>query len=106
VLGGSTTPEGLNQLAREGLLDQLAQQRASDRSQGRSQTINVQVRSVAIQERSPRRIALVADLAYSDSTADRSGKVVARTAPTSLRNVYVFGRDGDSWRLVASRRAG
>jgi hypothetical protein len=31
---------------------------------------------------------------------------VETTAPMTLRNVYVFGRDGDRWRLAATRSGG
>ena len=103
VLGGATPPADLNQLARDGLLRQLEQQRAQDRARGVSQGIDVKVRSVAIEERSANRIALRADLDYSDITRDGSGRQVDRTAPRTLRNVYVFGRDRDTWRLAATR---
>jgi hypothetical protein len=105
VLAGATPPADLDRLARQGLLSQLEQQRAQDRTRGRVQAIEAEVRSVAILERSPRRIAIQADLGYSDITRDGSGRVIERTAPTSLRNVYVFGRDGDTWRLAATRSA-
>ena len=103
VLGGATPPADLNQLARDGLLRQLEQQRAQDRARGVSQGIDVKVRSVAIEERSANRIALRADLDYSDITRDGSGREVDRTTPRTLRNVYVFGRDRDTWRLAATR---
>jgi len=48
---------------------------------------------------------VTAELAYSDRRLDRAGHELARTAPTSLRNVYVFGRDGDTWRLAATTPA-
>jgi hypothetical protein len=44
---------------------------------------------------------VVADLDYSDTTR-RAGQEVNRTKATTLRNVYVFGRDGETWRLAAS----
>ncbi len=105
VLAGATPPADLDRLARQELLRQLEQQRAQDMARGRIQAIEAEVRSVAIQERSPRRIALQADLAYTDITRDGSGRVIERTPPTSLRNVYVFGRDGETWRLAATRSA-
>ena len=105
LLAVSTPPKDLDQLARQELLRQLEQQRSQDRARGRIQAIEAEVRSVAIQERSPRRIALQADLAYTDLTRDGSGRVIERTPPTSLRNVYVFGRDGETWRLAATRSA-
>jgi hypothetical protein len=42
---------------------------------------------------------------YSDRRLSADGKVVTRTPPTTLRNVYVFGRDGQTWRLVATQPA-
>ena len=41
------------------------------------------------------------EVAYSDSTTDRSGSVVDRTEPGSLTITYILGRDGDQWRLTA-----
>jgi predicted lipid-binding transport protein (Tim44 family) len=105
VLGGAEPPPDLDQLARPVQLQQLEQQRAKDRARGHRQTIDLEVRTVSVQERSPRRIALLAELSYRDATVDSAGQVVQRTAPSNLRNVYVFGRDGDTWRLAASRPA-
>jgi len=105
VLDGGTPPAGLDRLARPAVLEQLERQRAADRTAGRRQRIEVTVSDVSLQERSPRRVALLADLAYSDTSLDAGGRVVDRTGPTRLRNVYVFGRDGDTWRLAATRPA-
>ena len=57
---------------------------------------------MAVQERTPQRIAVAAELDYSDTRQSADGKTLGRTAPTTLRNVYVFGRDGDTWRLAAT----
>ncbi|MFM7268402.1 MAG: IMS domain-containing protein [Cyanobium sp.] len=105
VLAGEAAPADLDQLARPVMVDQLDRQRAGDQAAGRRQSIEVAIGKATVQDRSPRRIALQADLSYRDTTTDASGKVIARTAPTTLRNVYVFGRDADAWRLAASRPA-
>ena len=105
VLAGSPPPGDLDRLARGGPVERLEQERARDRALGRTQAIQVQVESLTVKERSPQRIAVEATLRYSDSSRDASGKEVARTPSTSLRNVYVFGRDGGTWRLAASRPA-
>ena len=105
VMGGAEPPPDLDRLAREAPLQRLTAERAQDRARGRTQSIQVQVASLAIQQRSPQRIEVVAELRYSDSTRDSAGKEVDRTPATTLRNVYVFGRDGDTWRLAASRPA-
>lgn len=104
VMAGQDTPAGLERIAREAPLARLAAERRHDRGLGQTQTLQVQVQEVTILERSPRRIAVQARLAYSDSTR-RQGREVARTPATTLRNVYVFGRDGDTWRLAATRPA-
>ena len=57
------------------------------------------VTSLEVVSRTPRRIELKAQVAYSDSTTDQSGTVVDRTDPTSLTITYILGRDGDQWKL-------
>ena len=101
VLAGRKLPEGLDRIARDAPLQRLEADRQRDRNLGQTQMIDVHIERVAIRERSPRRIALEAELRYNDSTL-RRGQQVNRTPETTLRNVYVFGRDGDSWRLAAS----
>jgi hypothetical protein len=100
VLAGANQPAGLDRIVREGPLRRLASDRQRDQGLGQIQTIDAEVDKLTIQERSPNRIAVVANLRYSDKTI-RAGKEVNQTKPTSLRNVYVFGRDGDRWRLAS-----
>ena len=59
------------------------------------------VKSLVIQERSPSRIAAKAQIAYSDSRLDGMGKQIESTSATTLNNLYIFGRDDGTWRLVA-----
>ena len=44
-------------------------------------------------------------LAYSDERRSATGRVLSSTSPRTLRNIYVFGRDGDQWRLAATHSA-
>jgi hypothetical protein len=101
VMAGGELPASLDRIAREGPRQRLETERQRDRDLGQVQAIEARINSVTIRERSPNRIAVVADLDYSDSTR-RSGREVNHTKPTTLRNVYVFGRDGETWRLAAS----
>lgn len=105
VLAGKPVPVGLDKLARSGPIERLELERRDDDAHGEHQILDVTVHQLAISERTPSRIAVTAELAYSDRRLDRDGRVLARTAPTSLRNVYVFGRDGDTWRLAATSPA-
>ena len=101
VMAGGDIPVSLDRIAREGPRRRLEAERQRDRNLGQVQAIEVRINRLSIQERGPQRIAVVADLDYSDSTR-RGGREVNHTKATTLRNVYVFGRDGDAWRLAAS----
>lgn len=105
VLAGDTAAVPLDRIARAPAVRRLEEERRDDRSRGELQKLDVKVKDLAIDERSPQRIAITAELAYSDRRLDDRGREVERTAPTTLRNVYVFGRDGGTWRLAASHAA-
>jgi hypothetical protein len=105
VLGGESMPADLALLARPDAIARLAAEQKSDAARGERQQIDVEVKSVRIQNQSPSRIALLAEMNYSDRRLSSDGKVVSRTPPSTLRNVYVFGRDGQTWRLVATQPA-
>jgi len=105
VLGGESMPADLERLARPDPIARLAAEQKSDAARGESQQIDVEVKSVRIQNQSPSRIALLAEMNYSDRRLSADDKVVKSTPPTTLRNIYVFGRDGQTWRLVATQPA-
>jgi hypothetical protein len=105
VLGGESMPSDLERLARPDPIARLAAEQKSDSARGERQRIDVDLKSVRIQSQSPSRIALLAEMNYSDRRLSSDGKLVTSTPPTILRNVYVFGRDGQTWRLVATQPA-
>ena len=88
-------------VARQRLIDQVDQERAAAVVAGTTTVVKASVTSLEVVSRQPRRIELKAEVAYSDSTTDRSGSVVDRTEPGSLTITYILGRDGDQWRLTA-----
>lgn len=101
VLGGEPIPAGLDRIARESMVTRLKSERRRDESRGHRQTVKAEVRDLAISQRSAGRIAVRAEINYSDSLINRDGKTIDRTGPTTLRNTYVFGRDEGRWRLAA-----
>ena len=103
VLAGEPMPKGLDRIAREGPVELLARERRTDAALGQTQRLDVRITDLTLSESGPRRIVAVARLRYSDRRLDKDGKMVETTAPMELRNGYVFGRDGDSWRLVATQ---
>ena len=88
-------------VARQRLIEQVDQERAAAVAAGNTTVVKASVTSLEVVSRQPRRIELKAEVAYSDSTTDRSGSVVDRTEPGSLTITYILGRDGDQWRLTA-----
>jgi hypothetical protein len=106
VLAGGTLPAELEQIARSGPIERLNEERRDDAAAGQSQKVLVEVEDLSVVERTDGRLAVRARLRYSDERRDGSGRVLETTAPTTLRNVYVFGRDGDRWRLAATRSGG
>ncbi len=103
VLAGEPTPPDLDRIAREGPMALLARERRGDVARGQTQKLEVQIIDLSLSESGPRRIVAVARLRYSDRRLDANGAVLETTAPLELRNGYVFGRDGDSWRLAATQ---
>jgi hypothetical protein len=105
VLSGESLPADLDVIARDGMIGRLNDERRQDEASGSVQILAVSITDLEIIERTPGRIAVIATLRYGDTRRDADGKVVGSTPTTTLRNVYVFGRDGDRWRLAASHAA-
>ncbi|MCT0208511.1 ARC6/PARC6 family protein [Synechococcus sp. CS-1332] len=103
VLAGEPMPQGLDRIAREGPMALLARERRGDIARGQTQQLDAQIIDLRLSENGPRRIVAVVQLRYSDRRLDATGTVIETTAPMELRNGYVFGRDGDSWRLAATQ---
>ena len=105
ALAGQTNavPEAVSSqistVARDRLLRRVQAERNADAALGRTKTIKASVTSVDVVSRTPRRIAVKAEVDYSDQTIDRSGTVVDQTPPGALTVTYVLGRDGKEWKL-------
>jgi hypothetical protein len=102
VLAGKEPGLPLDRLARPRPVERLEADRRQDREAGQTQDIQAKIRELDVQERTPQRIAVAAEIDYRDTRLGADGKPVGRTPATTLRNVYVFGRDGDTWRLAAT----
>jgi len=101
VLAGQNPEVAPSDLARSAQVERLQSQEQANRSAGASETVKASVESFSVTERGPRRIAAQVTLQYSDERRDASGKVLGQTPSTSLRNTYVFARDGERWLLAA-----
>ena len=106
LLAGRQPAVALSDLARPLLIERLQRQEADNRNRNVSETIEADVESLAIRERGPRRIRAAVLLRYSDERRDASGALLSRTPPRELRNVYVFARDGNAWKVADFRPGG
>ena len=88
-------------LARSSELERLQRLEQANSQAGVKETVKASVESFSVSERNPRRIAAQVTLNYSDERRDSSGKVLSQTPATTLRNTYVFARDGERWLLAA-----
>ena len=91
----------LASVARDPLVEDVRRKRAADAADGLTQTIDASVTSVDVVSRTASRIELRAQVAYSDRTQNNAGTVVDRTSPRTFTITYIFGRDGQQWKLHA-----
>lgn len=101
VLAGKQPAVPLDQLARSTQVAQVRNQLAANQKAGAREEVQASITDLQIREQSARRIAAAVTLRYSDKRLNPSGALLSETQATTLKNTYVFGRDGDRWRLVA-----
>lgn len=107
VLAGEASSGGppLEQLARPAQLQALESERRSDAAANQTQRIATEITALELESTSPNRIAALVTIRYTGERLDRDGQAVGSpTRLEALRNRYVFGRDGDTWRLVSFER--
>ncbi len=106
ILAGQQPAIPLDRLARDTQLQRLAAEQREDKALNQTQRITAKVVDFKLEESSPKRIAAVATIDYSDQRLDAAGQPDGRpTRLPALRNRYVFGRDDGIWRLVSFQRA-
>jgi hypothetical protein len=103
VLAGSPPAHNLAELARPGVVAKLESQQSANASRSETESVNAIVQSFSITEQGPSRVAADVALTYSDERRNASGQVIGRTPNSELRNIYVFARDDDTWRLASFR---
>lgn len=99
LLEGRSSEADLDLLARPALVADLRSQARGLKARGEQQQIQARIRQFQLTDRSPRRIEADVQLDYSEER--RSGdKVIQPRTSAQLRNIYVFARDGGTWKLA------
>lgn len=104
VLAGGTAPNTLEDLAQQPQLRQLEAQRRADQARNHTQRIDTTVEGLRLESSTPQRVAAVATIRYRGERRDGEGRAVGQPSNITLRNRYVFSREGGSWRLVSFER--
>lgn len=89
----------ISTVARDRLLQRVQAERTADAALGNTKIIKASVTSVDVVSRTPRRIAVKAEVNYFDQTLDPSGTAIDQTPAGALTVTYVLGRDGKQWKL-------
>ncbi|EAQ76019.1 MULTISPECIES: IMS domain-containing protein [unclassified Synechococcus] len=99
LLDGRSSQADLDQLARPALVADLRSQARGLKALGEQQQVQARIQQFRLTNQSPRRIEADVQLDYSEER--RSGdKVIKPRTNAQLRNIYVFARDGGTWKLA------
>lgn len=104
VLAGEEPKAKLDDLAQDAQLRQLQAERRSDQVRNHTQRIDTSVENLRLEASTPQRVAAVASIRYRGERRDSQGKAVGEASNLTLRNRYVFSREGNTWRLVSFER--
>ena len=104
VLAGGEPTAKLEGLAQDGQLRQLQAERRGDQARNHTQRIDTSVEALRLEASSPQRVAAVASIRYRGERRDSQGQAVGQPSNLTLRNRYVFSREGGTWRLVSFER--
>ncbi|MCT0218003.1 ARC6/PARC6 family protein [Synechococcus sp. CS-1329] len=99
LLDGRSSQANLDQLARPALVADLRSEARALKARGEQQQIQARIQQFRLIDQSPRRIAADVQLDYSEERLSGERVIEPRTN-AQLRNIYVFARDGGTWKLA------
>ncbi len=98
ILAGGKT-DLLEKIAREPLVKRVFKERLKDASVGEIQKVQATINSLEVISQTSSRIAVKTRLTYWDKRFGPEGEIISETSFPSLKVTYIFGKDGDTWRL-------
>ncbi|MCP9819243.1 DUF4101 domain-containing protein [Synechococcus sp. Cruz-9H2] len=102
LLGGGSSQANIDQLARPALVADLLSQARTLKARGEQQQVQARIQQFQVINQTPRRIEADVQLDYSEERR-AGGKVIQPRTKAELRNIYVFARDGGTWKLADFR---
>ena len=92
--------ENLISVARPSLFNRVLDQRKKDNLLGQIQTIDANITSIKIVQRSNNRVAADVELNYQDKRINSSGEILSETVIPFLRVKYIIGKNKNIWQVV------
>ena len=103
LLAGAGTLDALKPLAVADLVNNTQESRALDAAAGVNRRVSARINSLELSGSTPKRREARTEISYSEELLSSDGKVLQRDAPQTLKNTYIFHKQGDRWLLADFR---
>ena len=103
LLAGAGKLDALQQLAVADLVSNTQESRALDAAAGVNRRVSARINSLELSGSTPKRREARTEISYSEELLSSDGKVLQREAPQTLKNTYIFHKQGDRWLLADFR---
>ena len=103
LLAGAGKLDALHPLAVADLVNNTQESRALDAAAGVNRRVSARINSLELSGSTPKRREARTEISYSEELLSSDGKVLQRDAPQTLKNTYIFHKQGDRWLLADFR---
>ena len=103
LLAGADTLDALKPLAVADLVNNTQESRALDAAAGVNRRVSARINSLELSGSTPKRREARTEISYSEELLSSDGQVLQREAPQTLKNTYIFHKQGDRWLLADFR---
>ena len=103
LLAGTGNLNALQQLAVADLVSSAEESRALDAAAGVNRRVSARINSLELSGSTANRREARTEILYSEELQSADGKVLQRDAPQTLKNTYIFHKQGDRWLLADFR---
>jgi len=103
LLAGAGTLDALKPLAVADLVNNTQESRALDAAAGVNRRVSARINSLELSGSTPKRREARTEISYSEELLSSDGKVLQRDVPQTLKNTYIFHKQGDRWVLADFR---
>ena len=100
LLAGAGTLDALKPLAVADLVNNTQESRDLDAAAGVNRRVSARINSLELSGSTPKRREARTEISYSEELLSSDGKVLQRDAPQTLKNTYIFHKQGDRWLLA------